>query len=422
MSEASRIAFSYEAVPLLADSKLADGKNATPTTGSILAHSEVEALGLLREQGLRPISLKAPAGDSRNTATINQTQRITGGRITAQEQVLVMRELATLLRAGITLIDAVTSLAASRPNTRMGAALHAMTRTLNAGGTFVDALEASKIKFPVYVSQLAQTGEVTGKLASCLQDAAKQMEYEANTRKELINALLYPAVLVVAGITAVLIIFMFVVPKFATLIQGSRAAKVPDISLWVINAGVFFKANWVAVVIGVALFCIVLGASLKDAEARTIWLARLSRLPLIGPVLIEGELGRWATMLGILLTNRVPILTALDLASSGLRFANQRRLMDLVSREVRGGATLADTLAKYRALNPTGLNLIRVGEKSGELAAMTVTLGELFSDAGRTRLQRLTTLIGPVAILLITVCIGFLMAAVMLAVTSIAPT
>jgi general secretion pathway protein F len=286
----------------------------------------------------------------------------------------------------------------------------------------VDALEASKIKFPVYVSQLAQTGEVTGKLASCLQDAAKQMEYEANTRKELINALLYPAVLVVAGITAVLIIFMFVVPKFATLIQGSRAAKVPDISLWVINAGVFFKANWVAVVIGVALFCIVLGASLKDAEARTIWLARLSRLPLIGPVLIEGELGRWATMLGILLTNRVPILTALDLASSGLRFANQRRLMDLVSREVRGGATLADTLAKYRALNPTGLNLIRVGEKSGELAAMTVTLGELFSDAGRTRLQRLTTLIGPVAILLITVCIGFLMAAVMLAVTSIAPT
>ncbi len=417
MSDVSRIAFSYEAVSLLAE-----GNSAAPTTGSILAHSEVEALGLLREQGLRPISLKAPAGDTRNIVATNQTQKITGGRITAQEQVLVMRELATLLRAGITLIDAVTSLAASRPNTRMGAALHAMTRTLNAGGTFVDALEASKIKFPVYVSQLAQTGEVTGKLASCLQDAAKQMEYEANTRKELINALLYPAVLVVAGIVAVLIIFMFVVPKFATLIQGSRAAKVPDISLWVINAGVFFKANWVAVAIGVVVFCILLGASLKDAEARTIWLARLSRLPLIGPVLIEGELGRWATMLGILLTNRVPILTALDLASSGLRFANQRRLMDLVSREVRGGATLADTLAKYRALNPTGLNLIRVGEKSGELAAMTVTLGELFSDAGRTRLQRLTTLIGPVAILLITVCIGFLMAAVMLAVTSIAPT
>jgi general secretion pathway protein F len=417
MSEISRIAFNYEAVPLLADDK-----TTAPTTGSILAHSEVEALGLLREQGLRPISLKAPAGDSRNTAMTSQAKRITGGRITAQEQVLVMRELATLLRAGITLIDAVTSLAASRPNTRMGAALHAMTRTLNAGGTFVDALEASKIKFPVYVSQLAQTGEVTGKLASCLQDAAKQMEYEANTRKELINALLYPAVLVVAGIAAVLIIFMFVVPKFATLIQGSRAAKVPDISLWVINAGVFFKANWVAVVIGVVLFCILLGTSLKDAEARTMWLARLSRLPLIGPVLIEGELGRWATMLGILLTNRVPILTALDLASSGLRFANQRRLMDLVSREVRGGATLADTLAKYRALNPTGLNLIRVGEKSGELAAMTVTLGALFSDAGRTRLQRLTTLIGPMAILLITVCIGFLMAAVMLAVTSIAPT
>ncbi len=421
MSETTRIAFDYEAVPLIAD-----GKNAAPSTGSILAHSEVEALGLLREQGLRPISLKAPnntpAGDARITAVSSHSNRIKGGRITAQEQVLVMRELATLLRAGITLIDAVTSLAASRPNTRMGAALHAMTRTLNAGGTFVDALDASKIKFPVYVSQLAQTGEVTGKLASCLQDAAKQMEYEANTRKELINALLYPAVLVVAGIAAVLIIFIFVVPKFATLIQGSRAAKVPDISLWVINAGVFFKANWVAFVIGLVILCVLLAMSLKDEEARTTWLARLSRLPLIGPVLIEGELGRWATMLGILLTNRVPILTALELAGSGLRFANQRRLMDLVSREVRGGATLADTLAKYRALNPTGLNLIRVGEKSGELAAMTVTLGELFSDAGRTRLQRLTTLIGPVAILLITVCIGFLMAAVMLAVTSIAPT
>ena len=390
------------------------------STGKLLAHTESEAMHLLREQGLRAIALYAPDRPSDNP----QSQQIRGfraNRITSEQSVLVIRELATLLRAGITLIDSVQSLAASREGTAMGVALTRTAKSLTGGSTFLTALEASRIPLPSYVGQLAQTGEMTGKLASCLSDAAKQLEYEARIRKELMNALIYPCTLIAAGFAAVMIILFFVIPRFAPLVRGSRGAQVPEISMWVINSGVFFKANWGWFAIGFTGAAILLALSLRDSSSRLNWLKRLAHLPLVGPALLQAELGRWATMLGTLLQNKVPILKALDLAATGLRFPDQRRSMDLVSREVQGGATLADTLKKYRALDPTGLNLVRVGEQAGELAQMTTMLGEMISDAGRNRMKRILTLIEPLAIVIIAGAIGFLMAAVMMAITSISP-
>ena len=218
--------------------------------------------------------------------------------------------------------------------------------------------------------------------------------------------------------SAVLLIFFFVVPRFANLIKGSRATDIPEISLWVINAGLFFRANWlwflgVAIIAGLAFY-----VSVRDEAGRTRWLSKLSKLPLIGDWLTEAETGRWATTLGTLLGNRVPILSALELSAQGLRFPDMRRNVQFVVRDVRGGATLADTVAKYGVVNATGVNLIRVGEKSGELPQMVATLGELHSESGRNRMKRFLLMLEPIAILSIGTVIGVIMVAIMLAITS----
>jgi general secretion pathway protein F len=138
----------------------------------------------------------------------------------------------------------------------------------------------------------------------------------------------------------------------------------------------------------------------------------------LGEWLIEAETGRWATTLATLLGNRVPILSALELSAQGLRFPAMRRKLQFISRDVRGGATLADTAAKYGLVNATGVNLIRVGEKSGELPQMVATLGELHSEAGRNRMKRFLLLLEPIAILFIGAVIGVIMVSIMLAITS----
>ena len=250
-----------------------------PVQGNIMATDEQDALLQLRGQSLTPITLSASAAPQ-----VSGRRR---QRITQSDKIMVIRELATLLKAGIPLTDAVLSLSQARAGTTMGDSLARTARSLNAGQPFVTALADANISFPTYVNQLSATGEMTGKLASALADAAKQMEYDDKVNQELRNSLIYPVILVLAGVSAVLLIFFFVVPRFANLIKGSRATDIPEISLWVINAGLFFRANWlwflgVAIIAGLAFY-----VSVRDEAGRTRWLSKLSKLPLIGDWLTE---------------------------------------------------------------------------------------------------------------------------------------
>jgi general secretion pathway protein F len=403
--------FRYEAI---------DARGGT-VEGQIDAESSQEALQKLGEQALTPTKLEDQSGVSAESAA--KAPSMLGfsksAKVKVGEQILIIRELSTLLRAGITLVDAVDSLALSRVDTPAGQGLRRAHRSLNAGTPFVKALEETTIDFPQYVFQLAATGEMTGKLSSALADGARQMEYDDRIQREMRNSLTYPIILIVAGVAAVLLIFLVVVPKFANLVKGSRAADIPEISLAVIKFGVFLQANWLwlflVVLAGAGMFYL----SIRDAAGRTQWLTRLSTLPLVGEWLTEAEIGRWATTLGALLANRVPILSALELSAGGLRFAKMRERVNLVIRDVRGGSTLADAAARYRLVSATGVNLIRVGEKSGELPQTVATLGELSMEAGRNRMRRFLVLIEPLAILIIGGVIGFIMVAIMMAITGL---
>ncbi len=389
--------------------------------GQLEATTSQEALMKLGERSLTPTKLEDQSGVSADFGSKAAPMFGFGrnAKVSVGEQILIIRELATLLRAGITLVDAVDSLALSRVNTTAGVALRRAHRTLNAGSPFVKALEDTKIEFPQYVLQLAATGEMTGKLAAALADAAKQMEYDDRIRQEMKNSLTYPIILIVAGVAAVLLIFLVVVPKFANLVKGSRAADMPEISLAVIKFGVFLQANWLWFLLGALAAAGVFYLSIRDAAGRTRWLTRLSTLPLVGEWLTEAETGRWATTLGALLGNRVPILAALELSAQGLRFVKMRERVNLVIRDVRGGSTLADAAARYNLVGATGVNLIRVGEKSGELPQTVATLGELSMEAGRNRMRRFLLLIEPAAILIIGGVIAFIMIAIMMAITGL---
>jgi len=389
--------------------------------GQIEAATSQEALMKLAEQTLTLTKLEDLSGVSGDLGSKASPMFGFGQNapVKVGEQILIIRELATLLRAGITLVDAIDSLALSRVNTTAGVGLRKAHRSLNAGSPFVKALEDTKIEFPQYVFQLAATGEMTGKLSPALADAAKQMEYDDRIRQEMKNSLTYPLILIVAGIAAVLLIFLVVVPKFANLVKGSRAADIPEISLAVIKFGVFLQANWLWFLLATLAAAGVFYLSIRDAAGRTRWLTRLSTMPLVGEWLTEAETGRWATTLGALLGNRVPILAALELSAGGLRFAKMRERVNLVIRDVRGGSTLADATARYNLVGATGVNLIRVGERSGELPQTVATLGELSMEAGRNRMRRFLLLIEPIAILTIGAVIAFIMIAIMMAITGL---
>lgn len=375
-------------------------------TGTMRADNEREAMRLLERRGLTALKLGKEGARRARRA----------GKLRTMDIVLPFHELATMLDSGVALAEAVSVQAQSLHHPLIVEAFTRMTNGLQRGQAFSDTLEASGIPLPSYVLQLVKAGEMTGQLGQAITGAVEQMEYEQRMRSDLRNALVYPIILICAGVAAVLLMFTFVVPKFASLLE--KADQLPWLAWAVLASGTWVNNNWIwlAPLLVLGLFAIV--AALRRQSVRDGLYQAASRWPLIGIWLLESETARWAKMLGTLLASKVALLRALELASDGMRLRQRRVRMVEAARAVRGGATLAQALEDHDALTGTGYNLVRVGERAGELPAMLLSLARLYEEAGRERLKRLLVLIEPLAILVIGAAIGVIIMGVMLAITS----
>ncbi|MBP9696366.1 MAG: type II secretion system F family protein, partial [Thermomonas sp.] len=338
------------------------------------------------------------------------------GRLRHGDVILALQELATMLTSGVSIADAVGSQALGAHHPRIVAAFAGMSRDLQRGQAFSATLAKCGLPLPEYVVQLARAGEMTGELGKALRDAGAQMEYEQQLRNEMRNALIYPAVLVVAGIAAVAIMFIFVVPKFASLLE--QANDLPLLAWVVLAFGTWTRENFWLLLLLLAAAGAGAAWALRKPELRARTMDALSRWPVVGPWLVEADTARWAKVLGALLGNKVPLMRGLELAQSGLQLPQRHARMGEVTRAVRGGASLADALEDHDALTATGYNLIRVGERSGKLASMLDSLARLYEEAGRNRMKRVLILLEPIAILVIGSMIGTIILGVILAITS----
>lgn len=382
--------------------------------GELAAASSQAALATLQQQELTVLELQAAASPAQAPAAGAASRK----RIGAQDRMLLLQELATLLGAGISIAEAVPSLESAYQGTPLGAPVTRLRQAVQAGRPVVDAFRAAALGLPDHIYSLIAAGEAAGRLGPALQSAAEQLEYEHGLRQMLRTALVYPAVLVSAGAAAVLVIFIAVVPRFASLL-GSGRAEVPALSRWVIESGLFLKDH----LLGVALFLAALAGAaalaLRSPPVRRALLEAAARLPLVGPWLHTSETGRWATLLGTLLEHRVALLTALELSAQGLSLQRLRSHLAEAQGAVRRGRALSAVLAEQGWIAPTRLNLLRVGERAGELPRMLQQLGRLQTEAARQQMQRLLTLIEPLAIVLIGSVIGVIMVGVVMAVTSL---
>ena len=383
--------------------------------GELVAESAQAALLQLQQRQLSVLvladaapALPAPGGGLRRVRR----------RIGAADRIVLLQEFATLLTAGVPIAEATPSLESAYAATALGAPLARLRKAIQDGRSVADAFRAAELGLPEHAHSLIAAGEAAGRLGQALQAAAAQLEYDHGVAQQVRTALVYPSVLVGAGAVAVLIIFIAVVPRFASLL-GSGRAEVPALSRWVIETGMYLQAHLLGSALVLAALVAAVTLALRMPAARQVAYETLARAPLVGPWLHSAETGRWATLLGTLLENRVPLLPALELSSRALGLAALRQHLQKAQVEVRRGRALSAILAEQGWIAPTRLNLIRVGERAGELPRMLTQLGQLHTQAAREQMRRLLTLIEPLAILLIGAVIGVIMVAVVLAITSL---
>lgn len=394
--------FQYQAVH-------ADGR---VVTGLIEAPSERVAHRDLLKRGVHPTAIGVAAAV--RPGPMLRRRRSLGPR----EHAIILKQLATLLDGGVPIAEAATALAEATDQPSLAAAYAALNTGLRRGENFPAAFAEAFPAIPEHIHRMIGAGDLSGRLAEALADAAAETEHAAKVRTEFRQALVYPMFLVGFGVLAVIFIFIVVVPRFAAIFQG-KLDKLPLLSYLVIAAGMWFRAHLILALALIGGGVIAAGYGLTRPRLREAALEAMARLPLLRSWLHEVELARWAAVLARLLENRVPLIQSLELARSVLHFRDLQSHLGQAERDVRSGAALAAGLDRGGFLSGPALTLIRVGERSGNLAGMVRNIATMYEERVRNRTRIALSIIEPAAIIMIGGIIALIATAIFLAITSI---
>ena len=380
------------------------------------AASPEAAVDQLRDQGLLPLSvaeakggllgggLGQPLFSKRRTLSRKMIMRLT-------------QQLSSLLHAGMPLDRAITILIGVAEDEPAQALLARVQEKVRGGSSLADALEAQGAFSRFYLNMI-RAGEAGGALDVVLKRLTEFLERSQALRETVTSALIYPLILLSVSALSVIILLTFVVPQFQRLFADSGKA-LPLATQIVIAAGDGFRYYWWVGAIVIALLVGAMRQQLRDAESRIRWHRWFLRLPLFGDLIAKVETARLARTLGTLLGNGVSLLNALTIVRETL--SNQVLAVALgeVAEHVKTGRGLADPLQDAGGFPKLAVQMIRVGEETGQLQEMLLQVADAYDGEVQTAVKRLLTLLEPALILGLGVIISGIIMSILVAILSL---
>ncbi|WP_026608365.1 type II secretion system F family protein [Methylocapsa acidiphila] len=327
-------------------------------------------------------------------------------------------DLALLLKTGARINDALELFSDDSDISRLRPTINKISAGILAGESFADALSQHPRLFsPMYLA-LVRVGEASSTLPHILEVLAAERTRAEALRRKVGDALRYPG-FVLAAASAVLLFFLtFVLPQFASVLRDFNAKLDPVVSGFLALSDIF-RAH--AQLIGAALVIIIGGGwyGSRQPIVRSSVMEALARLPLVGRVLSFHRTSIFCRNLGVLLGSGVPLTTTLrilaDMMATTSRSPAWSKTVDLV----RHGGKLSDALAETKAIPPMAIRTLRLGEETGQLPMLAERIAEFYEAKLQRSLDRLVGIIGPVAIVGISIIVGGLIVSVMTALMSV---
>ena len=376
--------------------------------GVIESTSTSDAAAVLSARGLYPVSVEeSPTPDTWHLSP----------RISAQHLATVFQSLASLVEAGVPLEKA---LRATEPlaTGKLGEALERVGARVREGASLGAALAQEHGLFSGVTVGLVRAGERGVGLDRALQQAALQLEREAETVAKLRAALAYPMLLAVVGTISAGVIMLFVVPRFVALLSDLGQALPVATRILI---GVSATARRFGLVIGAGACIGTVAGTRLIAARRAVWHGWLLSLPVVGPIRHALATARACRTLSALLGTGTPALAALQIARDAAGDEAVGARLDAARSRVAEGGALSNALEATGAMTPGALQLARIGEGSGRLAPLLAKAAELEEREAERRLKTLVTFVEPALILMFAALVAFVAAALLQAVYSLRP-
>jgi general secretion pathway protein F len=379
--------------------------------GALEAPNRSAVIDRLRRQGHTPI--RADALAERGEARWWRKRIHLTAKLTDTGVILLTRQLATLLQAGLPLDRALDMIAELEVEGPRLAFVRNVLQAVRGGTPLAEALIAQKAALPPFYVGMVRAGEAGNTLDSVLARLADTLERAAALREGIRSAMYYPMiVLFVAGATLVLLLTA-VVPEFKPLFEESGAGLPLPMAL-LLGASDFLAAWWWALIAALVGGVLALHYHNRQPAGRQRWDRWLIRLPLLHDLLIKIEVARFSRTLGTLLANGVTALPAFSIAVGAIGNREVARVVERASGRLQRGEGLALPLRDSGMFPRLAAQLVQVGEDSGQLEPMLLKVADIYDEEVKRTLQRLMTLLVP----LVTIGLGLLVAGIIAAMLS----
>jgi general secretion pathway protein F len=381
--------------------------------GIIDADSAVVARQKLRGSGIFPVEVKETSSRARDLPSRQVTLSTLFKRIKSGEVSITTRQLSILLGAGLTLVSSLEALISQHANPVLKKILAQVKESVNEGNSLAFSLsQHPKVFSSVYIN-MVRAGEASGSLDVVLDRLAEFTEHQQALRARIRAALAYPIFMFFIGSMVLFFLITYIVPSI-TKVFSDYHQTLPLPTLLLISVSSFLKSYWwiVLLVFGAAVY--LLTRLKKTTKGNYMWDEIKLRIPLFGTVNTKMAMARFGRTLGSLLQSGVPLLTALQIVRNIVNNILIADDIDKAMEQIEAGRSLAAPLAQSPRFPSIAVQMITVGEQSGELEKMLHKIADIYEREVESQIMALTSMLEPVMILVMAVVVGFIAISILL--------
>jgi type IV pilus assembly protein PilC len=346
----------------------------------------------------------------RNIRVVEKTSilkaEITPTRVKREEVMHLSRQLGAFIAAGLPLVDAVRLIGSEATNNTIRKLMTETEVGLRGGDTLSDCFDRYPRVFPEYYRGILRSAELTGRLDSVLKQLAEYLERDLAVRRKVKSATIYPAVIAVMSVVVVVVLAVFVMPRFETFF-ASLDAELPLPTRMLLAFTDFFSHWWWAIAGGLAASFLGLFAGTRAERGRYLWHKLLLKVPVIGETIRFVLVERFARILAAMVGAGVNLPEALRVATESLRNRVFMRALSGVGESMYRGEGLAQPLTATGLFPATATQMIRVGEETGTLDNQLEVTAAYYEGELRYKIERLTALFEPAVIIVMGAVVGF---------------
>lgn len=392
---------------------VAKNQESKSVTGKIAADNKVAVIEELRKRKLIIISINEVKD------TVNKKKSsFTSKKVKPDEIVIFSRQLATMVDAGIPIVQGLDALQEQVTHPMFKKVLGNIAEDISHGSSLSVSFSKHPQVFDTLFVNMVRVGETGGVLAQVLDRVSFYMEKTLKLRRKVKAALIYPAVVVTMAVLITILLLVKVVPTFAG-IYASLNSELPPMTQLLMGISEGLQKYLLWIVGGIFILVVALQQWHKTNKGAVVIDGAVLKLPIFGDLLRKVAISRFSRTLATLIQSGVPILESLDIVGKTIGNRVLELVVDEVKNNVRGGESIAPPLSKSKVFPPMVTRMIAIGEKSGQLEKMLLKISEFYDDQVDAAVEGLTSIIEPLIIGVLGIVIGFIVIALFMPIMNI---